>query len=140
MRMPSRVLLISANRCTTPDPVFPLGLACLNAALRRAGHQTAWLDRLVNTDRLAETLRQFRPDFVGISLRNIDDVLIRQQEVFFDELVSLQNDHPAAHHRPRHSGRQRLQHFPGATPGTRRRRISASPAKAKRACSNSSKR
>ena len=87
--MPSRVLLISANRCTTPDPVFPLGLACLNAALRRAGHQTAWLDRLVNTDRLAETLGRFRPDFVGISLRNIDDVLIRKQERFFDELAPL---------------------------------------------------
>jgi radical SAM superfamily enzyme YgiQ (UPF0313 family) len=90
MRMMSRVLLISANRCTTPDPVFPLGLACLNAALRRAGHQTVWLDRLVSLERLAETLERFRPDFVGISLRNIDDVLIRQREKFFDELVSLQ--------------------------------------------------
>jgi radical SAM superfamily enzyme YgiQ (UPF0313 family) len=87
--MSSRVLLISANRCTMPDPVFPLGLAYLNAALRRAGHQTAWLDRLVNTNRLAETLERFRPDFVGISLRNIDDVLIRQREVFYDELVAL---------------------------------------------------
>jgi radical SAM superfamily enzyme YgiQ (UPF0313 family) len=90
--MPSRVLLISANRCTTPDPVFPLGLACLNAALRQAGHQTTWLDRLVNLDRLPETLDRFRPDFVGISLRNIDDVLIRKQEKFFDELVSLKTN------------------------------------------------
>ena len=87
--MPSRVLLISANRCTTPDPVFPLGLACVNAALRQAGHETVWLDRLVNLNRLTETLEHFRPDFVGISLRNIDDVLIRKREKFFDELVSL---------------------------------------------------
>jgi hypothetical protein len=36
--MPSRILLISVNRCTAPDPVFPLGLAHINAALRRAGH------------------------------------------------------------------------------------------------------
>jgi len=35
--MSSRVLLISANRCTAPDPVFPLGLAHINAALRQAG-------------------------------------------------------------------------------------------------------
>lgn len=87
--MPSRVLLISANRCTTPEPVFPLGLACLNAALRQAGHQTLWLDRLINADRFAETLGGFHPDFVGISLRNIDDVFIRKRETFFDELASL---------------------------------------------------
>jgi radical SAM superfamily enzyme YgiQ (UPF0313 family) len=87
--MPSRVLLISANRCTTPDPVFPLGLACLNAALRQAGHETAWLDGLASPQGLVETLRAWRPDFVGISLRNIDDVLIRQRETFFEEVGSL---------------------------------------------------
>ena len=85
--MPSRILLISANRCTAPDPVFPLGLAHINAALRRAGHETRWLDRLSNLDRLAATLQEFQPDLVGISLRNIDDVLIRQQEKFYDELA-----------------------------------------------------
>jgi radical SAM superfamily enzyme YgiQ (UPF0313 family) len=87
----SRILLVSANRCTVPDPVFPLGLVYLNAALRRAGHTTAWFDRLASAERLAETLEQFRPDFIGISLRNIDDVLIRQREVFFDELTSLKS-------------------------------------------------
>ena len=51
--MPSRILLISANRCTTPDAVFPLGLAHLNAALRQAGHSRLWLDSLAGTARLA---------------------------------------------------------------------------------------
>jgi radical SAM superfamily enzyme YgiQ (UPF0313 family) len=87
--MPSRVLLISVNRCTVPDPVFPLGLAHLNAALRRAGHQTRWLDRFCQGDGLAETLRQFQPDLVGLSLRNIDDVQIRCREKFYDELAPL---------------------------------------------------
>jgi radical SAM superfamily enzyme YgiQ (UPF0313 family) len=85
--MSSRVLLVSINRCTTPDPVFPLGLAHLNAALRRAGHDTRWLDRLSNANRLAETLAEFQPDVIGISLRNIDDVLIRRRESFHDELA-----------------------------------------------------
>ena len=87
--MPSRILLINANRCTRPDPVFPLGLTHLSAALRRAGHSTAWLDRLANADRLEEVLDSYRPDFVGISLRNIDDVLINKRETFFDDAVSL---------------------------------------------------
>jgi hypothetical protein len=93
MLQPHHGLLISANRCTAdfmpdpPDPVFPLGLAHINAALRRAGHETRWLDRLSNADRLVDALREFQPDFVGISLRNIDDVLIRQREEFYDELA-----------------------------------------------------
>ena len=85
--MPSRVLLISANRCTSPDPVFPLGLAHINAALRNAGHETRWLDRLSNLDKLVETIHEFKPDLIGLGLRNIDDVLIRQQEKFYDELA-----------------------------------------------------
>ena len=87
--MPSRVLLINVNRCTVPDPVFPLGLAHLNAALRRAGHQARWLDLFCNEDRLLETLEEFLPGLVGISLRNIDDVQIRKRSRFYDDLAPL---------------------------------------------------
>ena len=89
--MASRILLISINRCVSPDPVFPLGLAHINAALRRAGHETRWVDCNVNGDSLLETLTGFQPDFVGISLRNIDDVLIRQQETYYDGLATLRD-------------------------------------------------
>jgi radical SAM superfamily enzyme YgiQ (UPF0313 family) len=86
--MPSRILLISANRCTTPDTVFPLGLAYLSAALRRAGHTRVWLDSFADARSLEETLQIDRPDFVGISIRNVDDVLIGRRETFFDDAVS----------------------------------------------------
>lgn len=87
--MPSRILLISANRCSHPDPVFPLGLAYLNAALRAAGHECLWLDSLADESRFSEILRTCRADYVGISLRNIDDVLIRKQETFYEDVPSL---------------------------------------------------
>ncbi len=87
--MPSRILLINANRCTAPDPVFPLGLAHLSAALREAGHECVWLDSLAEAGGFPELLRKARPDYVGISLRNIDDVLIRKKETFFDDLGVL---------------------------------------------------
>jgi len=82
--MGSKILLISANRCTTPDPVFPLGLAHVNTALRQAGHDTLWADSLVGIERIEDVLTRYKPDFIGISLRNIDDVLIRKRETFFD--------------------------------------------------------
>jgi radical SAM superfamily enzyme YgiQ (UPF0313 family) len=89
--MASKILLISLNRCVSPDPVFPLGLAHLNAALRQAGHETQWIDCNVNGGSLVEMLAGFRPDFAGISLRNIDDVLIRQRETYYDGLAPLRD-------------------------------------------------
>jgi len=87
--MPGRVLLISANRCAIPERVFPLGLTFLHAALRQAGHECLWLDLLDQAEQLDRTLETFQPDFVGISLRNIDDVIIRRQQTFFDDLPSI---------------------------------------------------
>jgi radical SAM superfamily enzyme YgiQ (UPF0313 family) len=84
-----RVLLVSANRCVTPEPVFPLGLAHVNAALRQAGHEVQWVDLLFEPDRLDAVLHDFDPDVVGISVRNIDDVLIGKREVFVAELKGL---------------------------------------------------
>lgn len=87
--MAAKILLISANRCTTPDPVFPIGLACLNAALRQAGYETRWADLQADSGSLAAALQAYRPDFAGISLRNIDDILMGKRQTFFEELSAL---------------------------------------------------
>jgi radical SAM superfamily enzyme YgiQ (UPF0313 family) len=87
--MPKRVLLVSANRCTAPDPVFPLGLAHLSAALREAGHECRCCDLLAESSVFEDLLSEYRPDLVGISLRNIDDVLIRKRETYFNVLEPL---------------------------------------------------
>jgi radical SAM superfamily enzyme YgiQ (UPF0313 family) len=87
--MASRILLISTNRYTMPDAVFPIGLACLNAALRRAGHDTRWVDCNADSQPLPEVLAEYRPHFVGVSIRNIDDVLIRKRETYFGGLEAI---------------------------------------------------
>lgn len=87
--MASRVLLISTNRCATPDLVFPLGLSHLNAGLRQAGHTTRWVDFSADGTSLTTTLTEFRPDLVGVSVRNIDDVLIRKRETYYNQLADL---------------------------------------------------
>ncbi|MGA3163284.1 MAG: lipid biosynthesis B12-binding/radical SAM protein [Verrucomicrobiota bacterium] len=87
--MASRILLISTNRYTMPDAVFPLGLAYLNAALRRAGHDTRWVDYNADSQPLSVVLAEYRPHFVGISIRNIDDVLIRKRETYFGGLDAI---------------------------------------------------
>jgi len=87
--MASRLLLISANGYEVPYAVFPLGLAQVNAALRAAGHETRWVDCLADAAPIEGTLDEFQPDFVGISLRNIDDVAFKKRETFYGTLFAL---------------------------------------------------
>jgi len=87
--MPSRVLLISSNRCDKPYPVFPLGLAHLDSALSRAGHATRLLDCQVPGEPIEDVLVEFRPDVVGVSLRNVDDVEFVTRQTYFGDAVNL---------------------------------------------------
>lgn len=87
--MASRILLISANQCDFPYPVFPLGLAMVDTALRRAGHTTRWHDCAAPDAPLAAVLGEFRPDFIGLSLRNIDDVVFKRRQTYYGALLDL---------------------------------------------------
>src|SRR5947207_15769673 len=72
----ARVLLVSTNRERQPYPVVPNGLACVASALDAAGHNVRFLDLCFARDPIAraETVaRDFRPDVIGVSVRNIDN-------------------------------------------------------------------
>ncbi|HHH43724.1 MAG TPA: radical SAM protein [Gammaproteobacteria bacterium] len=71
-----RVLLVSANREQIPDPIFPLGLAYIAAAVRQAGHRVEVADLCFGRHPLRDLREQvavFRPDVIGLSLRNVDN-------------------------------------------------------------------
>jgi radical SAM superfamily enzyme YgiQ (UPF0313 family) len=71
------VLLVSPNVEFLPDPVFPLGLANISAALKQEGidHEILDLCFAHEYDRSIESaIRSIRPDAVGLSIRNIDNV------------------------------------------------------------------
>jgi radical SAM superfamily enzyme YgiQ (UPF0313 family) len=87
--MASRVLLISSNRCEQPYPVFPLGVACVETALRQAGHVTRLYDCHAETEPLATVVTSFQPDFVGVSLRNVDDIQPACRQTFFESAAAL---------------------------------------------------
>jgi len=73
----SKFFLLSSNMNTSPYPVYPLGMAMVASALLDDGHQVRQFDYLVaggSEVRLKSALIEFEPDFVGISLRNIDNV------------------------------------------------------------------
>jgi lipid biosynthesis B12-binding/radical SAM protein len=71
----SRVFLLSSNVIIEPYPVYPLGMAIVASALASAGHQVQQFDFLIENEsllRLRQSIEDFHPDFVGVSMRNID--------------------------------------------------------------------
>ncbi|MBP1634098.1 MAG: radical domain iron-sulfur cluster-binding oxidoreductase with cobalamin-binding-like domain [Acidobacteria bacterium] len=70
------VLFVSANTERLNMATMPLGLGLVCAATRRAGHDAAFLDLLVEPDpstAVSRAIAAFAPDVIGISIRNIDD-------------------------------------------------------------------
>jgi lipid biosynthesis B12-binding/radical SAM protein len=73
----SRVFFISANSREVPYPVYPLGMAVCSAALAEKGHLVRQFDCLAagrSEALLVSSLERFAPDFVCLSMRNIDNI------------------------------------------------------------------
>jgi radical SAM superfamily enzyme YgiQ (UPF0313 family) len=71
-----KVLFISAVTEEIALPTPPLGLAWVAAATREAGHTVEMLDLKAVKDphvALEKIVREFDPDIIGVSVRNIDD-------------------------------------------------------------------
>jgi len=88
-----KILLISANKMKNPYPVYPLGLDYVAGALH-ARYQSEIVD--MNTfsdlDRLAEKIRDFAPDYIGLSIRNIDNTDTLNSQGFladYQEIMSM---------------------------------------------------
>lgn len=74
--MKKRILLISANTTREPYPVYPLGLAMIASALDGDGHLTEQFDFLASGESeecLLERVVSFAPEYVCISIRNLDN-------------------------------------------------------------------
>ncbi len=87
-----RALLISPNREEINMRSWPLGLACVAAAAEAAGHEVRVLDLISEPDpfaALAEAYRLFRPQVVGISVRNIDDQRMDSPVFMLDEVGTV---------------------------------------------------
>jgi radical SAM superfamily enzyme YgiQ (UPF0313 family) len=98
-----RVLLISANTEKLPDPVFPIGAAYMAAVAAEHGHDVDTLD-LCFLDApgpaLCAKIRDFGPDVVGISLRNLDSSSYPQNTSYIDDYKHLVDAVRAMTHAP----------------------------------------
>ena len=82
------VLLISANREDINMLSLPMGLACVAAAVEKAGHAVRFLDLLSvkNIPAAVENaIRLSQPEAIGISVRNIDDQVMDHGRFLLDQ-------------------------------------------------------
>ena len=83
-----RVLFVSANRTEIYMRTLPLGLACVASAVERAGHEVRLLDLLGTADAseaLSDAVRDWNPEAIGVSIRNIDDQNMSSAHAFTAE-------------------------------------------------------
>jgi len=71
-----RVLLINANTFKQPWPVIPFGLCCIAASVEKALHEVRVLDLCFAKNpsiEMENIINEWKPDVVGVSIRNIDN-------------------------------------------------------------------
>jgi len=86
-----KILLVSANRLTTPYPVYPLGVDYVAGILMKHHHIVRVLDLAFEPVKagIESSVRDFQPDMVGLSLRNIDNTDITNTRWFIDEYTMI---------------------------------------------------
>ena len=87
-----RVLFVNSNRCRALVAAPPIGLAYVATAAADAGHDVRVSDLLFATNPekdLARALNDFHPDVVGLSVRNIDNVVHQRLESYVGGVESF---------------------------------------------------
>lgn len=90
-----RILFVSANTEQVSLPSLPLGLGCVATATERAGHEVKLVDLMDQTDTLPAiraAVEGFRPDIIGISVRNIDDQAMENTRFLLDQAKGVVAD------------------------------------------------
>jgi len=86
------ILIVATNRYSSPVPVMPVGACLVAEAAERAGHRVRVLDLMFDQnplDTLETALNKSNPDFIGLSVRNIDNNDMQNPVSFFKNLKPL---------------------------------------------------
>ena len=87
-----KVFLISSNVASTPYSVYPLGLSMIAASLKNAKHLVQQFDFLASNcslEALTIALGEFHPEIIGISIRNIDNVNLLNEQRYLDTVKNI---------------------------------------------------
>ena len=81
-----KLLLINTNTLRAPYPVPPVGL-CLVAAALEGAYEVRLYDPVDSqAGDVVDVVAEFGPDYVGVGIRNVDDVVMTGGAFFIDEI------------------------------------------------------
>jgi len=84
----NKVLLVNTNIEKSPYPVPPVGL-CMLASVLEDMFSVKVYDGIFDEGRsLAGLVEDFSPDYIGFSIRNIDDVVAERTIFYIDRIIS----------------------------------------------------
>jgi radical SAM superfamily enzyme YgiQ (UPF0313 family) len=88
----SRILIISTSRELAPQPTVPIGAAWVAEALQLAGFYVRLLDLCFQKEPLKlidKVLHSFKPDGIGISVRNLDNCDFLSPKSFLPDVKQI---------------------------------------------------
>lgn len=81
-----KLFLVNASTEKFPYPVPPIGLSLLAEVLRKTFHIRLF-DGIADEGKdLAREVAAFEPDYIGVSIRNIDDMVIGKLHYYVDQI------------------------------------------------------
>jgi len=87
-----KILMISSNTAVSPYPIYPIGLSIVSGALTAAGHDVRQFDFLMENssmDSIVRGVKEYNPDLIGISIRNIDNVNLMNEQYYIDNVKDI---------------------------------------------------
>ncbi len=88
----NKILFISANQYTVPYPVYPIGLSYISTYLNEKlpKYETKIVDlNFISIEELKSVIIEYKPKYIGVSFRNIDDVNSYNREEFVSEYKNI---------------------------------------------------
>lgn len=82
-----RVLLVNSNTLTVPYPVPPLGLCLLAEALKERYEVQVYDGTFQGGGPLPEVVAGFEPHYIGMGVRNVDDLMMHAPTLYVDEIA-----------------------------------------------------
>ncbi|OHD17912.1 MAG: hypothetical protein A2086_16245 [Spirochaetes bacterium GWD1_27_9] len=90
-----KVLVLCVNREKFPDPVFPIGASYIAHSVKKAGFEVSIFDACFSSDveeELKQKLVKYKPDVIGFSIRNVDNISFPIAEnylPYYKDLISV---------------------------------------------------
>lgn len=81
-----KVFLINSNIETLPYPVAPLGISLVASSLLQNYQVKVFDFSFHTTEILIQAISDYKPDFIGVSLRNVDNVTMRRCRWYLNDI------------------------------------------------------